>query len=77
MKQGRSDSKGPSGQKVEPRSRAINPGGVDGLGQAKGNHTVNGDIRNPNFTPIYAGRGYSAPGIGVTTRPTGSQGKYK
>lgn len=74
MKQGTANHSN-SGRKVEPRSTAINPGGVDALGQHFGNHSDRGDF-TPRITPMDAGRGYSAPSIGTTTHKGGSQGKY-
>jgi hypothetical protein len=64
-------------QKVEPTSRAINPGGVNNLGSFAGNHTAEGDIPNPRITPLYGDKGYSAPPIrSITSRKGGSQGSY-
>lgn len=76
MRQGRADSSGPRGQKVEPRSTAVNPGGVANIGSAQGNHTTDNDGFKPNITPVDAGRGYSAPPIGGRCHKGGSQGKY-
>lgn len=89
MKQGRADRSGPSGQKVEPTSRGVNPGAVSYLGNKLGNHTTDGGevSRDGGATPWSAGRGYnppphktstdgSAPGAGMVTRRGGSQGKY-
>jgi hypothetical protein len=76
MKQGRADRSGLGNQKIEPRPRVAYPGGVDGLGQQFGNHTVQGDIAKPNITSVYGSRGYKAPGIRSTTSKSGSQGKY-
>jgi hypothetical protein len=76
MKQGRADRSGPADRKIEPRSTAINPGGVDAMGQVFGNHASDGHITNARYgTPLDAGRGYSAPGIGTTVHKSGSQGK--
>lgn len=61
--------------KTEPKSTAVNPGGADNLGQAKGNH-VDCNTFTPRITPLYAGRGYEAPAIGSTSHKSGSQGKY-
>ena len=75
--QGRADRRGPAGQKVEPKPRVVNPGGVDRLGQAFGSHTQTGDIAHPNLTPTYSSnRGYRAPAIRNTSNKSGSQGKY-
>lgn len=76
MKQGRASVSGPYDQKVEPRSTAINPGGADNLGQAKGSHATDRGDFTPKITPLDAGRGYKAPGIGTTTHHCGSQGKH-
>lgn len=75
-KQGRADSSGRHGWKVEPTSKAINPGGVNNLGLAQGNHATDVGTFKPNITPLNAGRGYSAPGIGTKQHKTGSQGRY-
>lgn len=75
MKQGRADSMRPEGRKMEPSPNAVNPGGADNLGQAKGNHADRGTFA-PRITPLYAGRGYEAPMIRNTSNPKGSQGKY-
>ena len=63
-----------SGTKSEPRSTAINPGYAGNIGSHFGNHSMEGDF-TPRITPMDAGRGYSAPGIGTTVHKTGSQGK--
>ena len=63
-------------RKVEPSSRVVNPGGVNNLGSFIGNHTADGDF-TPKATPLYAGRGYTAPAIrSITSRKGGSQGSY-
>lgn len=75
-KQGRADISGPHDRKVEPVPHAKNPGGVSYIGTSLGNHvTERGEI-NTRFTPMDAGRGYRAPGIGSTTHKSGSQGKH-
>jgi hypothetical protein len=87
MKQGQADRKGPTGQKVEPKSTAISPAAVSYLGIAKGDHTFQGDIANPNYPNMNLGNGYSpgksvpgwdgeGPGAGRVVRNSGSQGKY-
>ena len=77
MTQGRADRRGSAGQKVEPSSRVVNPGGTDRLGQAFGSHTQTGDIDHPNLTPLYSSnRGYRAPAIRNTSSKSGSQGRY-
>lgn len=74
-KQGRADSSGPRDQKIEPRSSGVNPGGVSQIGTSVGDHTDRGDT-NYRGEPMNAGRGYRAPGIGITTHKCGSQGKH-
>lgn len=76
MKQGRASSSGPRGQKVEPRSKAINPGGADRIGQPIGNHATDTGDFTPKPTPLNAGRGFSSPGIGTRRHRGGSQGSY-
>jgi hypothetical protein len=89
MKQGRADRSGPAGQKVEPVSYARNPGGVGNIGVKTGNHIMGDGVVRPDGgrTPVDGGRGYnppsystgwdgSAPGSGMKTRRSGSQGKY-
>jgi hypothetical protein len=76
MKQGRADRSGPGNQKIEPKPRAVTPGGADAIGQQFGNHTINRDIPDVNITPLYSGRGYKAPAIRSTSSKSGSQGKY-
>jgi len=76
MKQGQASSSGSGSRKIEPRSTAINPGGADNLGQAKGSHATDRGDFTPRITSLDAGRGYSAPGIGTTTHKCGSQGKH-
>lgn len=76
MKQGRADHSGRSGAYREPRSTAINPGGVNNLGLVQGNHASDGGTFRPRITPMDAGRGYSAPGVRSTSRKGGSQGRY-
>lgn len=54
--------------KMEPVSRAVNPGGTDQLG--------NMVAQNP--TPLFGGRGFSAPEpVACTIHPCGSQGETK
>jgi len=87
MKQGRASRFGPTGQKVEPNPKAVNPGAVSYLGSKLGNHTTDDGDFTFKGTPWSAGKGYSAPspktgwdgsapGAGMTTRKGGSQGKY-
>ena len=77
MKQGRAGISGPADRKIEPRSTAINPGGVANLGRAHGNHASDSPhgTFTPKITPMDAGRGYSAPNIGTSVHKSGSQGK--
>lgn len=75
MMQGRASVSGPADRKVEPTSRAVNPGGAGNIGLAQGNHAEEGDF-TPRITPLYAGRGYEAPKIATTSHKCGSQGKY-
>lgn len=75
MKQGQAQTDRPGSQKVEPRSTAINPGGVSQIGTSIGNHSDKGtsDYRGE---PIDGGRGYMAPSIGGKNHKSGSQGSY-
>lgn len=75
-KQGRADTKGPHDRKVEPSPRAINPGATSYIGTSLGDHVTEKGTIKTNFTPMDAGRGYRAPGIGATTHKSGSQGKH-
>jgi hypothetical protein len=74
MKQGKATTFG-NDSKTEPMSKAINPGAVADIGNMKGNHADTGDMPFTS-TPMDAGRGYRAPGIGSTTHKGGSQGKH-
>ena len=76
MTQGRADRSGPADHKIEPISTAINPAAAANLGIAKGDHADGRDLHT-TITPMDAGRGYRAPGIGTTTHHSGSQGKHK
>lgn len=73
--QGRASRSGPAGQKIEPRSQGINPGGVSQIGTSIGNHAERGDT-NYRGAAMDAGRGYHAPSIGSKTHKGGSQGSY-
>lgn len=75
MTQGRAGSSGPGSQKIEPRSTAINPGGVSQIGTSIGDHSDKGDT-DYRGEPISGGRGYMAPSIGSKTHKGGSQGSY-
>lgn len=76
MKQGRASTSGPADRKVEPSSRAVNPGGTNNIGRPHSNHATDSGTFIPHPTPLYAGRGYEAPSIGATTHNKGSQGKH-
>lgn len=67
MKQGTGNSRMGS-QKVEPRSRAINPGAVSEMGT----HQVH--IRAK--PAMVEGRGYKAPMAAASNHKSGSQGKH-
>lgn len=54
-----------SAHKVEPNSRAVNPGGAAQIGLAQG--------RMAAVESLYAGRGYEAPKAKETIHPKGSQ----
>lgn len=75
MKQGQASVSGSMDRKMEPTSRAVNPGGVGNLGLAQGSH-ADGEDFTPRITSLYAGRGYQAPAIASTSHKSGSQGKY-
>lgn len=66
MKQGTGNSR-MGDMKVEPKSRAVNPGAVSDLGV----HQI-----RTRSEPLYAGRGYKAPMVGASTSKSGSQGKH-
>lgn len=53
--------------KVEPKSAAINPGAVGGIGLQ--------EVRTKHIS-IYEGRGLEAPMVGCTNHKSGSQGKH-
>lgn len=74
MKQGTRHSS-MMGRKMEPNSRAVNPGGAGNIGLAQGDHADGCDF-TPRITPLYAGRGFEAPAIATTTHKSGSQGKF-
>lgn len=67
--QGRANRSGPSGQKTEPNSRAVDPRAVEQIGSKLN--------RRDEYAPMYPGRGYSvqAPAASRTIHPCGSQGK--
>lgn len=85
-KQGRADRSGPSGQKVEPNAKAVNPGAVSYLGNKLGLHTMEDGEVKPGFAKWSPGQGYNpppfststdgnAPGAGTVVHKSGSQGK--
>jgi hypothetical protein len=90
MKQGQATISGPRDQKVEPKSTAINPSWVADIGNLRGSHTMEGDIKNPTTPNMTLGNGYDpkgpngavpgwageGPGAGRIVRNSGSQGKY-
>jgi hypothetical protein len=76
MKQGKASSSGVRGTKVEPTTKALNPGGVANMGNAIGNHATDTGTFRPQPTPLNAGRGFTSPGIGNKRHRGGSQGKY-
>lgn len=67
MKQGQAP-KVQASHKIEPKSRAVNPGGPAQLGEMVGNRRA--------IEHIDAGRGFKAPGISGGTSKSGSQGKH-
>jgi hypothetical protein len=72
--------------KVEPKPRAVHPGGVGQLGNMQGSHVTRGEDSNYRGDPFYRGKGYATPvgptdnvaavgvGGGRTTYASGSQG---
>jgi len=76
MKQGRASISGPHDRKVEPSTKAINPGAVSYIGIKQGNHATDDGSGHTNYTKMDAGRGYRAPSVGSTTHKKGSQGSY-
>lgn len=69
MKQGTASVSGPLDRKVEPSSKAVNPGAVSQIGCHEGTRRA--------IEPMYQGRGFEAPSIGQTNHHCGSQGKHK
>lgn len=66
MKQGRATSSGPGSRKIEPVSKAINPGAVADIG-----------IRQIRMRPHKdLGRGYKAPMTSSSNHKSGSQGRH-
>ena len=72
--------------KVEPRPRAVHPGGVGQLGEMQGSHVTRGEDSSYRGDPFYRGKGYATPvgptdnvaavgcGGGRTVYASGSQG---
>jgi hypothetical protein len=75
MKQGQASSSGPGSRKIEPRSTAVNPGGVSQIGTSIGNHSDKG-ASDYTGAQMYEGRGYEAPMAGTKNHGSGSQGKH-
>jgi hypothetical protein len=71
MKQGNAIHSASGSTKVEPVSRAVNPGAVADMGNQQRFAKGNGPI------PLYEGRGLKAPMVGTTTHKAGSQGTHK
>lgn len=76
MKQGRAVTSH-SGGKVEPRSKAINPGGVAQIGYAVGNHVMEGGETGYRGDSMHKGRGFKAPMNNSQSHHCGSQGKHR
>jgi hypothetical protein len=76
MKQGQS-GRSVTETKVEPRSRAVNPGGVGQIGIAQGNHVMEKGKVSGGLERMYEGRGYKAPMAGTSSHHSGSQGKHR
>lgn len=76
MKQGQA-GRSVTETKVEPKSRAANPGGVGQLGQSQGNHVMDKGRVRGGAEPLYKGRGYEAPMAGTDFHHCGSQGKHR
>jgi hypothetical protein len=51
--------------KIEPRPKAVHPGGAGQLGQSQGSHVTRGEESNYRGDPFYRGRGYATP-VGPT-----------
>ncbi len=76
MKQGKASISGSYANKVEPRSKIVNPGAVSYLGEKVGNHSTDTGDFTFQATPWSGGRGYMAPGIGSKRHKNGSQGEH-
>jgi len=68
MKDGQASTSGMASMKREPIAHAVSVPAVSEIGV----HQVRG-----TSLPLYEGRGLEAPMQGVTSHPTGSQGKHK
>ena len=68
MKQGQANTSSMASTKREPIAHAVSVSAVSELGIHQVRHTS---------LPLYEGRGLEAPMQGVTSHPTGSQGKHK
>lgn len=68
MKQGQATHSGMGSTKVEPQSRAVNPGAVSRMGIEPGPFTTS--------KQMYEGRGLEAPMKSESSHKSGSQGKY-
>jgi hypothetical protein len=66
MKQGSASSSGAGSRKIEPISKAINPGTVADIGLQQVRMRPHKDL----------GRGYKAPMASASNHPCGSQGKH-
>lgn len=68
MKQGQASHSGMASTKVEPKSKAVDPGAVSRMGNEQ----------SPFTKPkqMYEGRGLHAPMVGQTNHKGGSQGKH-
>ena len=51
--------------KIEPRPRAVHPGGVGQLGSMQGSHVTRGEESSYRGDPFYRGKGYATP-VGPT-----------
>ena len=76
MKQGRASRDVSESHHVDPKSRGINPGGVNMLGNMVGNHTTDHGTTSYKGEQLYRGRGYEAPRNKSQSHGSGSQGRY-
>jgi hypothetical protein len=77
MKQGRAGRDVSESYHVDPKSRGVNPGGVNILGNHVGDH-VTASPQGTKYTgePLYRGRGFEAPRNKSQSHGSGSQGRY-